>query len=295
MTTRQRVIARLLAPAIVGAALCQAALPALGAGGGASALGSAPATSTAPPSGSGSGGAALPGGGLAPVSSTPTHIPPPPSKRAKGAWLKGVAITQYWPAPESWFVGRMVAAPGLPGLHRVDWLYSATGLSMEGSGIGVDGRTYHIDELGDGGWVTTTGASTSPADGWSAGAPYWRAGGYWRNKKRAVTFPLSAGGWSNGDGAKYVPLRNVTFAAGESLPLHYEQSIAVDPGVIPLGSRVYVPAYRNDGFGGWFVAQDTGGAINGRHIDVYRAPPSNPLDVGESLGSQRIFVIKPKR
>jgi hypothetical protein len=107
-----------------------------------------------------------------------------------------------------------------------------------------------------------------------------------------VTFPLAAGGWSNGRGAKYVPLRNVSFAAGASLTLHYEQSIAVDPRLIPLGSRVYVPAYRNDGHGGWFIAQDTGGAINGRHIDVYRSPPVSPLDLGSSLAAQRIFVIK---
>jgi 3D (Asp-Asp-Asp) domain-containing protein len=229
------------------------------------------------------------------VASAPANIPPPPSKHAKGKWLSGVAITEYWPAPESWFVGKMVTAPGLPGLHHIDWLYSATGMSMEGSGIGLDGQPYHIDALGAGGWVTETGAATSPSSGWSAGAPYWRAGGYWRNKKRAVTFPLSSGGWSNGRGAKYVPLRDVTFAAGTSLPLRYLQSIAVDPKVIPLGSRVYVPAYRNDGHGGWFVAQDTGGAINGRHIDVYRPPPTSALGIGQSLSAQRIFVIKPKR
>jgi len=289
MSPRQRVIARLLAPALVAAAaLCQAPLPAQAAGGGGTAVGS-----SSPP-GSGSGGAGLLGGGLAPVASTPVNVPPPPSKHAKGKWLTHVAVTEYWPAPESWFVGRMVTAPGLSGLHHIDWLYSATGLSMEGSGIGLDGRAYHIDELGTGGWVTETGAATSPSDGWSAGAPYWRAGGYWRNRRRAVTFPLSVGGWSNGRGAKYVPLRNVTFAAGSSLPLHYLRSIAVDPRVIPLGSRVYVPAYRNDGFGGWFVAQDTGGAINGHHIDVYRSPPASALDAGQSLSGQRIFVIKPK-
>jgi 3D (Asp-Asp-Asp) domain-containing protein len=289
MTTRQRVIARLLTPAVIcAAALCQAALPARGAGGGGAGVGSSP-----PPS-SGSGGTGLLGGGLFPVASAPTHIPAPPSKHAKGRWLKGVAITQYWPAPESWFVGKLVMTPGLPGLHRIDWLYSATGLSMEGSGIGLDGLSYHIDALGDGGWVTQTGAATSPSDGWSAGAPYWRAGGYWRNKKRGVTFPLGAGGWSSGRGAKYVPLRGVSFAAGSSLPLHYFQSIAVDPSVVPLGSRVYVPAYRHDGYGGWFIAQDTGGAINGRHIDVYRSPPPSVLDIGQSLNAQRIFVIKPK-
>ncbi len=295
MTISQSVIARLLAPVLAGLALGQAT-PALASGGG-GAVGSAPSTTgttSSSGSGSGSGGGGLPSGGLAPVASTPTSVPPPPSKHAKGSWIKGVSITQYWPAPESWFVGRMVATPGVPGLHRIDWLYSATGLSMEGSGIGLDGRMYHIDELGDGGWVTATGAATSPSNGWSAGAPYWRAGGYWRNRKHAVTFPLSAGGWSDGRGAKYVPLRDVSFAAGASLPLHYYQSIAVDPGVIPLGSRVYVPAYRNDGYGGWFVAQDTGGAIKGRHIDVYRSPPSNALDVGSSLSSQRIFVIKAK-
>ncbi len=289
MTPRTRAIARpFLAALIFGAALCQAPVPAQGAGGGGTAIGSAS------PSASGSGGATIFGGGLAPIAATPTRIAPPPSRHAKGSWLKRVAVTEYWPAPESWFLGEMVNAPGLTGLHRIDWLYSADGVSMEGSGIGLDGRLYHIDTLGSGGWVTATGASTSPLDGWSAGTPYWRAGGYWRNAKRGVTFPLSAGGWANGLGAKYVPLRDVTFAAGASLPLRYDQSIAVDPSVIPLGSRVYVPAYRNDGYGGWFIAQDTGGAINGRHIDVYRSPPASPLDTGQSLASQRIFVIKPK-
>jgi 3D (Asp-Asp-Asp) domain-containing protein len=77
------------------------------------------------------------------------------------------------------------------------------------------------------------------------------------------------------------------------LPLHFYQSIAVDPSVIPLGSKVYVPAYRNDGYGGWFVAQDTGGAITGHHIDVYRSPPASPDDGGQYLTGERIFVIAP--
>ena len=65
--------------------------------------------------------------------------------------------------------------------------------------------------------------------------------------------------------------------------------------MIPLGSRVYVPAYRHDGHGGWFVAQDTGGAINGRHIDVYRPPPPSSTDSGQFLAGQRIYVIRPRR
>jgi hypothetical protein len=241
--------------------------------------------------GASTGGAPISSGGLAPTGG-PKKVPAPPSKHDRGQWLRGVTITEYWPAPEAWFVGRLVKAPGLTGLHRIDWLYSASGLSMEGDGIGLDGQLYHIQSLGDGGWVTASGRSTDPSTGWRAGAPFWRAGGYWRNRKRAVTYPLAAGGWSAGFGRQYVPLLNVSFAAGQSLSLHYYESIAVDPNVIPLGSRVYVPAYRNDGHGGWFIAADTGGAINGRHIDVYRSPPASSSDSGQYLSGARMYVIK---
>jgi 3D (Asp-Asp-Asp) domain-containing protein len=251
-----------------------------------------PAASAAA-SGPGSGGAGITG--PAPSKPPPTHVPAPPSKHAKGRWLNGVEITEYWPAPESWFIGKLVTAPGLPGKHRIDWLYSATGVSMEGEGIGLDGQLYHIASLGNAGWVTVDGSSTAAAAGFSSGAPYWRAGAYWRNRKGAVTFPLLAGGWSAGKGRKYVRLPGVTFAAGSSLPLKYYRSIAVDPGTIPLGSRVYVPAYKHDGYGGWFVARDTGGAIGGRHIDVYRSPPSAPNTGGQLLTGQRVYVIRPKQ
>jgi 3D (Asp-Asp-Asp) domain-containing protein len=285
MSNGHRLSAWLAAIIVIAAAATLAAGSALGAGGAGLTGGPAPS----------SGGAAISGGGLAPVHHVSRKLPPPPSKHDRGRWLGRVTITEYWPAPESWFRGRLVTAPGLPGLHRIDWLYSATGVSMEGDGVGLDGRLYHIDSLGDGGWVTANGATTSPGKGWSAGAPFWRAGGYWRNRSGAVTFPLSAGGWSDGAGHRYVPLRGVTFAAGASLPLRFYGSIAVDPRVIPLGSRVYVPAYRGDGQGGWFIAQDTGGAINGHHIDVYRPPPPSAGDSGQYLTGERIFVIKPRK
>jgi 3D (Asp-Asp-Asp) domain-containing protein len=216
-----------------------------------------------------------------------------PAGLTGGAWYHHVSVTEYWPAPESWFVGALVSAPGLQGLHRIDWLYSATGVSMEGEGVGLDGRTYHIDAMGSGGWLTAAGKPTSAADGFAAGAPYWRAGGYWTTATDTITFPLALGGWSAGAGTTYVPLNGVTFAAGSSLPLQYYQSIAVDPRVIPLGSRVYLPAYKDDGHGGWFVAQDTGGAIRGRHFDVFRPPPASPVVSGQSLTRQVAYVIKP--
>jgi 3D (Asp-Asp-Asp) domain-containing protein len=241
-------------------------------------------------------GGALPTGGapidgLAPNHAPVRELPPPPGRHAHGRWLSAVTITEYWPAPESWFVGAPVSAPGLTGKHRIDWLYSAMGVSMQGEGYGLDGRMYHINSLGGGGWVTSAGQPTSSADGWTAGSPYWRAGGYWATSTGAVTFPLARGGWSAGRGRRYVPLPGVTFAAGGSLRLRFYQSIAVDPRVIPLGSRVYIPAYQNDGHGGWFIARDTGGAIIGHHVDVYRSPPKSSHGGGQYLTRQRIFVV----
>ena len=116
------------------------------------------------------GGAPILSGGLAPTGG-PQPVPNPPGKRARGQWVRGVTVTEYWPAPESWFVGRLVAAPGLPGLHRIDWLYSATGLSMEGEGIGLDGQLYHIQSLGDGGWVTASGPLHRPRQRLAGAAP----------------------------------------------------------------------------------------------------------------------------
>ena len=79
-----------------------------------------------------------------------------------------------------------------------------------------------------------------------------------------------------------------------SLPLHPYRTLAVDPRLIPRGSRVYIPFYRDNHLGnGWFVAQDTGGAIIGRHVDVYRPPPATLTDGGRFLRGQRIYVVPP--
>jgi len=79
---------------------------------------------------------------------------------------------------------------------------------------------------------------------------------------------------------------------GQSLSLKPWGSVAVDPSVIAMGSRVFVPAYCKLIGHAWMTAQDRGGAIQGLHIDVYRLPP----DVrGEDLqfSGQRIYVVPP--
>lgn len=57
-------------------------------------------------------------------------------------------------------------------------------------------------------------------------------------------------------------------------------TIAVDPSVIPLGSKVYVEGY------GLAIASDTGGAIKGNKIDIYM----NSLSDCISFGRQTVTV-----
>jgi len=234
--------------------------------------------------------------------SGPTHWPAgpglsgPPTARSAAItyprWLAGVYVTEYWPVPERYFRGRRVRVAGLATPHRVDWLFSARGVTMQGTGLGLDNRFYHVNAVGRGGWVDLLGRY-APIGGFRP--IFWRAGGYWRNARNTLTYPLEAGGWSNGVGVRYVPLPGVSFAPGHGRPGSvYYHSLAVDPYLIPLGSRVYVPAYRGLG-GGCFIARDTGGAIRGLHIDVYRSPPLSSGDFGRSLRGQGIYVIPPGR
>jgi 3D (Asp-Asp-Asp) domain-containing protein len=214
----------------------------------------------------------------------------PPFPISKSRWLDGVQISEYYAAPERWFTGRKVAVPGLTGRHRVDWLYSSSGVAMEGDGIGLDGLNYHLSAGGTQGWVTAAGKKTVPTpSGWTRGWPFWRGGG-WRNADGAVTFPLEAGGWYKAKGIRYIKPDGIRFSEGESRPLTPWRTIAVDPAVIPQSSLVFIPAYCPLIGHAWFKAGDIGGAISGRHIDVYRPAPAKPGG-DEGFSAQRVYVI----
>src|SRR5437764_753663 len=91
--------------------------------------------------------------GLALGCPPPPPAPPPVRRITQPRWVSGTLVTEYWPSPERWFKGRLVRAPGIPGLHRVGWLFGARGLPMEGEGIGSDGRVYHFAGPYGSGWV----------------------------------------------------------------------------------------------------------------------------------------------
>ena len=60
--------------------------------------------------------------------------------------------------------------------------------------------------------------------------------------------------------------------------------------MIPLGSKVFIQRYRAKRGGGCMKAIDTGGAITGKHIDVYRKAPDEPGGGGYYEG-RRIYVV----
>lgn len=67
-------------------------------------------------------------------------------------------------------------------------------------------------------------------------------------------------------------------------------TIAVDPSVIPLGSKVYIEGYNYDGLpaGGMYAtATDIGGAIKGNHVDIFL--PESPAKAS-NFGVQSVKI-----
>ena len=80
-----------------------------------------------------------------------------------------------------------------------------------------------------------------------------------------------------GTGKKYIS--NASAYTGDTTTASGQRprwgTIAVDPKVIPLGSKVYVPYYDKV-----FIANDTGGIIRGTMIDIFMNSASNMRKFG---------------
>jgi len=73
-------------------------------------------------------------------------------------------------------------------------------------------------------------------------------------------------------------------------------TIAVDPNVIPLGTKVYIEGYQYDGLpdkGMFAVATDIGGAVKGNKIDIY-VPDSKDKAMKFGIQKVKIYVVKTK-
>lgn len=75
------------------------------------------------------------------------------------------------------------------------------------------------------------------------------------------------------------PWYGITASGTEARSRH---TVAVDPDVIPLGSVLYIGGTR-------YVAEDVGGAINGKHIDVYFDSHEAALEFGVQSGDVWIW------
>ena len=73
-------------------------------------------------------------------------------------------------------------------------------------------------------------------------------------------------------------------ASGAKTAEHIDTAIAVDKNVIPLGTRVFIQGL------GWRVAQDTGGLIKGKRIDVCMRTFEEAMEHGR----KDVLVIYPK-
>ncbi|WP_199089071.1 3D domain-containing protein [Bacillus mycoides] len=105
-------------------------------------------------------------------------------------------------------------------------------------------------------------------------------------KKSSSSSTVSAGGYENWRKINVQATAYSTYEAGDKLAGQWQGLtatgtsvrwgvIAVDPSVIPLGSKVYIPQFNQT-----FIAEDTGNAIKGNIIDIFMDTNSQANDWG---------------
>lgn len=95
-------------------------------------------------------------------------------------------------------------------------------------------------------------------------------------KSRGITMTASAYGSSaqNGGNGSGMTATGTTPSQG--------RTCAVDPRIIPLGSKIYIMCPSHPNINGEYTAEDTGGAIQGNRVDIYFANRQDMLDFGIS-------------
>lgn len=128
-----------------------------------------------------------------------------------------------------------------------------------------------------------------------AGSPKVTAPGLPKDKKYRQSFLGSPYGIKmqgtgladDGQYIRYVGKGTYAYGVGgaKGTP-HAWKTVAVDPSVIKLGSHIEIEAYKSKGI---FEANDTGGAIKGKHIDVFAG--AIPIAQAYALGTKHSEVF----
>ncbi len=63
------------------------------------------------------------------------------------------------------------------------------------------------------------------------------------------------------------------------------RTVAVDPEVIPLDSRIYILGY------GWRIAEDIGGGVQGNVVDIYVGKGVRAKEKALELGRQKVKIV----
>ncbi|HDR7671822.1 TPA: cell surface protein, partial [Bacillus wiedmannii] len=159
-----------------------------------------------------------------------------------------------------------------------------------------NGKTYYFDPNNGKlrtGWVQDNGkmyymdlSYGTMKTGWNkidGKMSYFKENGQWVENARELTVRATA--YTNDpleNGAR--PGQHVYTKMGDDLTANPNlKVIAVDPSVIPLGSKVYVEGY------GPAEARDTGGAIKGNKIDVF--VPSKEVSRNWGVQTVKIYVL----
>ncbi|MEI3896282.1 MULTISPECIES: 3D domain-containing protein, partial [unclassified Bacillus (in: firmicutes)] len=157
------------------------------------------------------------------------------------------------------------------------WYYldgSADG-SMKTGWFQENDQWYYLDANNGGAMVT----------GWNrmdGKMNYFKDNGQWINSRELT---VTATAYTNDPAENgYKPGQHVYTKMGDDLTANPNlKVIAVDPSVIPLGSKVYVEGY------GIAEARDTGGAIKGNKIDVFI--PSKQESSNWGRQTVKIYVL----
>jgi 3D (Asp-Asp-Asp) domain-containing protein len=99
--------------------------------------------------------------------------------------------------------------------------------------------------------------------------------------------------------ARFMKVNHALGCGVRNIPLTPFRTIAVDTDIIPIGSVIYVPELRGRTFehegrvlvhDGYLFAGDRGGAIHGKHIDVFMTDtPETPFEDIFASNKQRTF------